>query len=154
MKTEQSNRILIGTGALTWRREERLTDRYGSVMMDTHSSFDQQIADKATLYLATIKKYCGQYGQLVCEVLETRKSTHIGDLHRDIKPSTPEVGDMITLGTGKLFHEHRDGVDNVGLVGNRETDWLNPRMLYRVHEQTVNLYFEPISKSKYSNNKR
>lgn len=85
----------------------------------------------------------GARGYLVATVLETRQSDHIGDSFRGLSPSTPRIGEEITLGgPGELFIE-MDFAPVVGLRpdNDRETDWLNPKSLYRCHNQTVRLEF-------------
>lgn len=135
----------IGTGRLTWPRAERVGDRYGLVGLlldgDSWSERDGWVQ----LDLSAV----GQRGSLQATVLETRESNHIGDLFRGFFPSTPDVGEVITLGTGTLFcepwsrHEPNFGVGLQPDDG-RRSDWLNPEALYRAHEQTVRLDFVPL----------
>jgi hypothetical protein len=94
----------------------------------------------------------GLPGWLVAEVVATRRSTHVGDWGRGLSPQTPEVGERIVLGRGRLFCQTVDReraypvIEAVGLapedVDDRDIDWLDPRALYRAHEQTVRLVFE------------
>ena len=100
-----------------------------------HTLFDQ------TLILQNI----GRQGSLSAKVIETRTSRHIGDLFRNIKPSTPRLGEVITLGNGLLFSEYQDSCYVIGLrpLGFRQDDWLDPHRLYRVHAQRVEVYFHP-----------
>ncbi len=81
----------------------------------------------------------------MAHIIETRQSQHIGDIFRGIGPSTPTAGDAITLGAGTLFTEMDDGVPRIGVTPDdgRETDWMDPRALYRCHSQTVRLEFRP-----------
>ena len=123
--------MLIGEGVLGWLTSERRTDRYGSVLLNTLSGktfiFDNSLV--------------GQKGTLFTVIKETQESNHFGDLFRGFFPSTPSVGDKIELGSGTLF------IDNecIGLRpdDNRDSDWLDPRALYRCHNQIVELHFEP-----------
>jgi hypothetical protein len=85
----------------------------------------------------------GQRGRLVAEVLATRPSTHPGDLFHGWHPTTPEVGERIQLGVGTLFFEELWEVAGLRPDDGRETFWLDPPALYRAHEQTVRLVFEP-----------
>lgn len=137
--------ILIGQGAISWSRGERISDRYGVVGVFNENSMEQTVTKGAGLDLNKIEQISGTKGQLVCEVIETRQSTHIGDIFNGFFPITPEMGEIIILGSGSIFHENTDGFDYVGLEpeDERETFWLNPEMLYRAHEQTVKLYFIP-----------
>jgi hypothetical protein len=81
----------------------------------------------------------------VAEVLETRDSPHMGDVTRGLAPSTPEVGEIFSLGQGTLWVSHDDGYPVIGLAPDdgRDYDWLNPEWLYRLHNQTVRLTFAP-----------
>jgi hypothetical protein len=127
----------IGTGLLSWHRAERVSDRYGSVNLYDGEDFDHE----APLDLTPV----GQVGTLVAHVLDIRDSAHIGDLFRGFGPSTPEVGDVITLGAGRLFVDNDSDGTSVGLepLDGRDSDWLDPTQLYRVHSQTVRLDFLP-----------
>lgn len=129
---------IIGTGFLTWHSVERQCDRYGTVNLYAAPDSDHDVP----LDLTPV----GQVGTLVAHVVETRQSGHVGDLFRSIGPATPEVGDAVTLGTGRLFaQEEASNVTSVGLepLDGRDNDWLDPSALYRVHSQTVRLEFVP-----------
>ncbi|MGH9734024.1 MAG: hypothetical protein ACRD8A_05500 [Candidatus Acidiferrales bacterium] len=123
----------IGTGVFDWDRGERISDRYGSVRL-----FYQPGPRKAPVKLRQENE--GERGQLVAVVSETRDSPHVGDLFHRVFPSKPNVGDMIVLGEGILFFQD----DAVGLVpdDDRTTLWLDIRALYRLHNQTVTLFFK------------
>ena len=72
---------------------------------------------------------------------------------RGLAPTIPDLGEKIVLGDGTLFYEDMtDSGSNVSLVGlepddGREHDWLDVQSLYKLHEQTVDLYFEPLLQS-------
>lgn len=143
MTTKSSNAIIIGTGRLSWSRGERISDRYGTVMLMA----DGDSETEPSRYVDPDLSVVGQIGTLVARVLETRDSTHIGDLFRGLFPETPEVGEEIVLGTGRLFSEPRDDAGFIALGlepdDGRDADWLDPKQLYRAHEQTVRLEFRP-----------
>ena len=132
-----NKKMIIGTGKLNWRRHERVGDRYGTVCLmheEDDGTFD-------------LPKYKG-YGKLIATIKINRESFHIGDMFHGFFPSKPEIGEKIVLGEGNIFYE-RDGYgDMVGLkpLDGRHTFWLIPKALYRCHEQTVELYFEPHKK--------
>jgi len=134
LEETKKQEIELGIGVLNWPRSERVSDRYGTVHL-----LDEAGPAAEQLLLKELPE--GQTGSLIAEVLESRKSTHIGDLFRGIFPSTPEVGAKIILGHGKLFYNG----NHVGLQpeDDREKDWLDPHALYQVHEQTVKLIFVP-----------
>lgn len=123
---------ILGEGLLSWPSHERVSDRYGAVTLTA-------VDGNRTPLGAEVE---GQHGTLVAEVLETRESMHVGDFFRGFSPSTPSVGDRIVLGTGTVF------LGDYGSVGlspddGRDADWLDPHALYRAHDQTVRLLFEP-----------
>lgn len=134
--------ILLASGVLTWPAHERRSDRYGSVRLSANLNDDAAAVDLPL-------EHCGRYGRLLVQVLENRPSRHIGDLFHMIFPTTPAVGDWIILGEGILF----DGSDEFGAaiglepVSERSSFWLDPHQLYKVHDQTVDLYFHPIERS-------
>lgn len=127
----------LGEGVLNWSRYERIGDRYGAIHLstqpwgETYATWEDAPADTK--------------GTIVAHILATRQSGHIGDIARGIGPSMPEVGEEITLGTGILFTEMDDGVPRIGVEPDdgREHDWMDPRALYRCHNQTVRLEFRP-----------
>ncbi len=140
---------VLGTGVLTWEAGERRSDRYGSVFLMPEGQNSLSIdpgegTDAGRTYIG-LTRVDGR-GRLIAEVLKTRQSTHIGDLARGLFPITPEVGDRFTLGEGTLWFLEEDWADQVGLTpfDDRENDWLDPTVLYRVHEQTVRLIFEQL----------
>ncbi len=134
------NEIELGVGVLTWARGERVSDRYGSVFLMPEGQNSMHHDDSANISLSR----ANGRGRLIAEVIETRKSTHIGDFFRGFSPETPEVGDRLILGEGTLFFDTEDWGDQVGLTpdDDREADWLDPTVLYKAHEQTVRLLFE------------
>lgn len=122
----------LGTGVLGWSRGERLTDRYGTVHLLPTPESEENIA--------LVRVQAGSRGKLVAIVRETRKSSHVGDMFREVYPKTPKVGERIVLGEGTLFYED----ENVGLQPDdgRDEAWLDVKALYRTHDQTVTLVFE------------
>lgn len=142
-----SSPIILGRGVLNWPRGERVGDRYGLVTLSPTSGGYNDLPDKPagsyTALDATIQ--AGKRGRIVAVVLKTRQSHHIGDMFRGIYPSTPKVGEEIELGTGTLFYEnpYGDAVIGVGVKPDkpRNSDWMDPRKLYRCHDQTVELRF-------------
>lgn len=137
--------LLLGTGRLTWRRAERMSDRYGFVYLlqrgDSLSAENE--APRAALVLPP--ESVGARGRLIAEVIETRTSTHLGDFFHGVYPETPTVGERIVLGEGTLGWLYENGVDQVGILPDdkRDTLRMDIRALYRAHEQTVRLVFEP-----------
>lgn len=77
-----------------------------------------------------------------------RRSGHAGDAFLDIKPSKPAKGEQIEVGVGRL-HLGRNYLGNRSIVlqpeDGRPELWLDPRVLYRLHDQTIDLFIEPTS---------
>jgi len=94
------NRTLLATGYFTWDAVERRSDRYGSVRLNDDK-------DKDVLLDPALDVLEGKQGRLVAEVLIPVRSPHMGDLARGFKPSTPDKGEVVVLGEGSLFIEHR-----------------------------------------------
>jgi hypothetical protein len=133
-------KILIGTGVLTWNSAERITDRYGSVALMP----DGQTSRSGERPYLPISAVSGR-GRLVAVVLESRTSTHIGDLFRDIYPSRTAAGSKILLNkrVGTVFLEDSRGQISIGVRPDDQqqcADWLDPHQLYRVHEHLVELW--------------
>lgn len=125
------------TGTFTWDRCERVTDRYGSF----------------NLYDGTrdgTLKPCK--ARVTARVLETRESDHVGDIFRGFSPSRPDVGEEIELGVAMVRVERKR--DEEGQMytkitmapdDGRETDWIDPAKLYRLHAQTVEVTVDPVA---------
>ena len=125
--------ILVGVGILNWRRQERIGDRYGSFCL-----FKDAVSGESIPLVKT-----EGYGKLVAKVKAVRNSEHIGDLFHGFFPTKPDIGEIIELGEGMIFYDADESGETVGLkpADNRDTLWLNPKMLYRCHSQTVEVYF-------------
>lgn len=125
--------VVIGTGVLNWDRHERVSDRYGTIVL--YANPEQSIASPLNT------DFFKQTGILVARVIQTRKSPHIGDIARGLFPTTPTEDQLIQLGQGQLFFERIEQIQSVGLrpFDGREFDWLDPRALYQCHFQTVEL---------------
>jgi len=150
------NNYIIGHGILGWHRYERQTDRYGSVHL--HLGLDVfDGSPSAADYVKFPDCLDGQRGRLFAVVTESRKSTHCGDTARGLAPSQPREGDVVDLGFGTVFldtcvdgrfpKQEEIPVSTIGLLPDdgRKHDWLNPHSLCRLHEQTVELHFQPES---------
>lgn len=141
--------IITGTGIFGWAGEERRSDRYGAFALD-RTGYDNNGECPQAGWSEHPSALTGLQCHITVEVLETRESGHIGDFFRGIFPEKPEVGEIIDLGTGTLFVE-RDRMEwAVGGLGvglrpsdGRENDWLDPRKLYRLHDQTVRVTITP-----------
>lgn len=134
----------IASGVFGWDSGERRSNRYGSVQIRS-SPYDGNVVATVTYDRKAMEALTGKRVRLVCSVVQTRASGHVGDAFLKIKPSTPMAGDVIELGVGVLFvADGYDGLPEIGLMpedGRREL-WIDPRQLYRLHDQTVDLYAE------------
>ena len=152
--------MILGRGILDWHRSERITDRYGAIHLSHRLKDDPDTATPAD-FVDFSDQFDGLHGSLFAVVLETRDSIHVGDMLRRLFPSTPQVGERFCLGTGTLWiGELRDNRDSygdsppktIGLLPDdrRAHDWLNPQVLYKLHQQTVELHFEKTPSSFWS----
>lgn len=139
VKTAQEPKLkkhLLGQGELNWYRDERISDRYGFVHLCSNGKY-QNFRNKG---------FAGKSGKLIAVIVETKESSHIGDFFRGVGPSTPEKGELVALGEGRLVFklDIEDSIEQVGLQpeDGRPDNWLDIQALYRCHEQTVNLFFE------------
>jgi hypothetical protein len=126
-----------------WSSTERTTGRYGYVGMYSHN-VSQTISVSPYLDTDQCGPLLGKRVRLTAKVLEARNSGHDGDRFLKIKPSTPDRGEEIELGVGVFSQIEAFGQTAVGLEPNdgREFNWIDPRVLYRLHDQTVELYVE------------
>lgn len=138
--------MLLGSGIFIWDGVERRLRRYGFVTLNNANYFgDVQVPTNFDTKVAGY--YEGKRVKLTAIVTEARKSGHVGDMFLKIFPSTPEVGETIVLGVGTLTSDDASWATTGRSFGlkpsdNRETLWLDPRLLYRLHDQTVELHVE------------
>ena len=135
----------VGYGILSWDGSERRSNRYGAVVLDGQdyhcsSTVEVRLDPEAVAALESKRV------RLWAVVVEARESGHIGDMFLKIKPSKPEVGEVIELGVGVFRAEPAPwgGLTQVVLVpgDGRKELWIDPRALYRGHDQTVELHAE------------
>lgn len=136
----------IGRGILSWCGSERRTDRYGAVNIISEP-YDSGEACIPELDLGRVMGLVGKRVKMWVVAVETRKSGHIGDMMHKIKPSTPDLGERIDLGVGVLRIEQVEWDANPAIIlqpdDGRQKFWIDPRRLYRAHDQTVELFIEP-----------
>ena len=140
----------IGYGVFCWEGSERRTQRYGNVHLATLPyGRDGETPARIHLDLDALRPLEGKRVRLTCKVVTTRQSAHLGDKALKVFPSTPEEGENITLGVGFLILGEVPAWDetvttSVGLVpeDDREHFWMDPRVLYRLHDQTVEVFVE------------
>lgn len=131
------NSYFIGQGSLNWNGGERISDRYGYIGL-----FDENNEDHLMDFSEESKKLKGRHGSFRVEVVEYRRSDHIGDLFRGFSPEKPDK-ETYMLGTGTLSFTTIGEWEYIGLVPDdgRSDNWLDPEVLYKVHTSIVKLYF-------------
>lgn len=133
---------VIGEGDFTWPRYERVFDRYGSVLLTNGDPSNSNAPDDDFVRLAVPE---GKRGRLFAEVLEVHQSDHIGDLFRGFFPGGAVAGERVFLGAGRAM---RGGLGDINEAmrlepdDGRDSDWLDPEALYRLHSCRVRLVFE------------
>jgi hypothetical protein len=133
-------------GILSWPARERRSDRYGTIGL-YKQNYDETVSTAVDLNIDELVAYTDTKVRIVATILEARQSGHIGDLFRAIFPSMPTAGQSFDLGAGTLFITFEDGEEPVfGLRPDdgRATDWFDPKTLYQLHDQTVELSITPV----------
>ncbi len=143
----------VGFGIFTWNGEERRSQRYGFFAL-LSSNYNEDVRCSVELDREALNAFAGQRVRILAVVRATRESGHIGDMALKIKPSQPELGEEIELGVGTLQLEASPLMEGL-VIGLQPSDgrhvfWLDPRKLYRLHDQTVDLYIETTSQSEHA----
>jgi hypothetical protein len=137
--------VKVAHGILGWDADERRSNRYGAVFVDDED-FDRTARVKSHMDVDALRGLQGQRVHVTCVVVEARKSGHVGDQFLKLVPSKPAVGETIDLGVGILelqpveWRRTPSLVLRPGLDVRREELWIDPRKLYRVHDQTVDIF--------------
>lgn len=143
---KKESTMMKATGILSWPAEERRSDRYGMISL-FEKDYNSTVTVKVNLDEILLGTMAGKQIKITAKVLEARESDHIGDLFRGLFPSTPRVGQVFSLGQGALVVEELEGRPLFGLkpTDNRDTDWFDPKKLYQLHDQTVELTLEEVA---------
>lgn len=141
-----SERIKLGCGIFMWNAAERRTQQYGYFFL-CDKPYNESIIVDVEYNSQAMVDLRGDKVKLTAVVLETRASGHAGDLYIDILPTTPSVGEEIVLGVGRFdinYNPFPPPTYEMCLFPSdgRSTYWLDPKVLYRLHDQTVELYAE------------
>lgn len=136
----------LAHGVLTWPAGDRRSDRYGNVYL-IGQDYGATVTVEPRQNDALMASLDGKRVRLICEVVETRTSGHIGDFFHGFFPSTPDVGERIDLGVGTLvigMDTSEEGDKTIALRPDdgRQVFWFDPRKLYRLHDQTVTVFVE------------
>lgn len=140
-------RKLVGSGVFGWCATDRRSQRYGAILL-SDSPYNGGPVAEVMRNSKALKKLNGRRVRIVCRVIKTRNSGHAGDRILGIFPQRPKKGQEIDLGVGMLVVEKAyDGTDAIALKPNdgREKLWIDPRKLYTLHDQTVEVYLEETS---------
>jgi hypothetical protein len=140
---------LIGVGVFSWHKNERVSNRYGAFFLGMES----YNGDKAVSYtlhdMDKLTPLIGKRVKVVATVVENRKSGHVGDFFLGVGPTMPQIDDTIEIGVGTLdFNESEDhepkSWSQFILEPNdgRSELWMDPRKLYNLHDQTVEIWME------------
>lgn len=136
--------VCLGSGVVNWNIGERQSGRYGTLVLESpegHKGLDNMKTGLYNWYAIECLK--GKTGELFAKVLQPYTGKYT--------TRNTEVGEVILLGSGELFHETSwlgEGT-SIGIKpswadekGNEEP-WMNTTELYVAKECTVELYFVP-----------
>lgn len=146
---------VIGQGVFSWERTERVTKRYGSFGVTPSGNNPRNRSETNFLNVSALLDLEFHRVKITAKVIGLGESEHLGDLYvvdpttgQPIKPSTPKLNEEFVLGVGvlRLMPTDQDftGKFFIGIQPEnmREMFWMDPRTLYQLHEQTVQLFVE------------
>lgn len=143
--------MLFAKGILTWDSNERRSQRYGFFYL-AKKDFDEQFSCEDFFFdIDCMKQYArvinGKRVKITAKVIENRKSGHFGDAFLEITPTMPDLNEEIVIGVGTFMYIHESFAPAGYAIGIKPSDgrkvlWLDPRNLYKLHDQTVELYIE------------
>lgn len=139
--------MFIGKGIFGWDGSDRRTRRYGGVQLDA-KDYDERAKVVVEVNKEAILGLQGRV-RLYAKVVDSRVSGHVGDSFIKVKPTQPEVGEIVELGVGHLDMEPCGYSPTPCILlkpeDGRQEFWMDPHKLYRLHDQTVELYAEETS---------
>lgn len=114
------------------------------------SDFDDTMNLEPKLDLEACLRLQEKHVKLIAVVRETRPSGHAGDRFLRIFPNElplVSVGEEVVVGIGNFFMTNCDWAPHKVQIGlepsvSRDENWLDARILYRLHDQTVDFYIE------------
>ncbi len=136
----------LGFGVFTWDGEERRNHRYGCFVL-LNTNYDGDVKADCFVDYSVLQKFLTKKVRLLAKVTESRKSSHVGDLFLKVFPTQPDVGEIVDLGIGYLSHGSLPDWATTPPLGLKPNDkrmqlWMDPRKLYRLHDQTVEIYVQ------------
>lgn len=129
-----------------WDGHERRSNRYGSFFLCSLTSEGKE-KEPFRLYPENLPPQ-GARVKIQVRVKKTRKSWHMGDIALGVYPTTPKKGATIVLGVGDFSlspsYDPKEATEALSLVPSdgRDEFWFDPRILYQLHDQTVEVYAE------------
>jgi hypothetical protein len=147
----------IGSGIFTWCSSERRSGRYGTFFL-APSDFEERVQRDVHVDVDVLRALEGRNVRMALRILESRPSGHAGDQFPKVFPGIPpDVGTVIELAVGRLlladhshhnvrYHPSQVGIGTAPSDGRTEL-WLDPRTLYVLHDQTVELLIEETADS-------
>ena len=142
----------IGSGIFSWCSVERQSGRYGAFFL-APSDFGETVQRPVHLDVQALGALRGRHVRIAVEIVESRPSGHAGDRFLEVFPGAPPpVGSVIELAVGRMIlvdqsdipvrdHPTRIGIGILPSDG-RTHLWLDPRILYVLHDQTVAVLVE------------
>lgn len=137
----------INMGVFMWHAEERRSSRYGGFYLCCQPYNSNPVLEFIQCDEEGLQALRGHKVHIKAKVIDNRKSGHIGDLSLEIRPSKPEVGEVVDLGVGilELGRPLEPGYSPVFFLkpgDGRRAFWLDPHKFYRLHDQTVEVTVE------------
>ncbi len=138
----------IASGIFTWCFNERRSNRYGVVAVDC-INYDRSAEAETSSNHETFRELLGKRVRLIARIDAARKSGHAGDAGLKVAPpAVPLVpGTLLEIGVGILDTSWIDWADMEHGIMLRPNDgraelWMDPRILYQLHDQTVTIFAE------------
>lgn len=143
---------LLATGVFGWGKYERQSKEYGYVAVEPTGYGDKAKCGIEPYFdTALLNSLIGKRVRLTALVRECRQSEHVGDLYLyypgttdPLLPIQPEKNEVIEIGVGplqfKLDDQFKNPMFGVNTTGGKFQ--MDPEQLYKLHDQTVDLYIE------------
>ena len=137
----------LGSGIFCWMAQERRSGRYGSFFL-CDENYEGDVHHDVVVDTKAVGALDGKRVRLTAKVIQSRQSGHVGDNFLKIKPVRPQDSELIEIGVGLFWIDTTPkGDTQMGLKpsDDRKDLWIDPRILYRLHDQTVEITAEETS---------
>jgi hypothetical protein len=154
--------MVVTKGIFTWNADERRSNRYGGFFLGDSNYNESRFCPDAYCDPDNLEQFQEQKVKITATVVETADSGHMGDMFlflpetpdQHIKPSRPDVGEVVVVGVGTLLvRYYEEGVGKKAFFlkpsDGRNKFWIDPRVLYRLHDQTVTISIEPTEEEEF-----